>query len=132
MAQQNNRPRVQLSYNVGGSALDAAPYSLTGRPTTKPDYLQQRIQASVGGPLKIPKVFDAGPRTTFFVNYSGTSTTCSTATDILMPRRGRHRLIRRRSSILDRPAEERIASARRCRRCSTCAEPARRATELHY
>jgi hypothetical protein len=71
MAQQNNRPRVQLSYNLGGSALDASPYALTGRPTTKPDYLQQRIQASVGGPLKIPKVFDAGPRTTFFVNYSG-------------------------------------------------------------
>ncbi|MGE5358359.1 MAG: hypothetical protein ACM3NQ_05025, partial [Bacteroidales bacterium] len=40
-------------------------------PTTKPDYLQQRISASIGGPLKIPKLFDAGPRTTFFFNYAG-------------------------------------------------------------
>ena len=71
LAEQNNRPRVQVSYNLGGSALDARPYSLTGQPTTKPEYLQQRIQASVGGPLKIPKVLDAGPRTTFFLNYSG-------------------------------------------------------------
>jgi trimeric autotransporter adhesin len=69
--QMNNRPRGQFSYTLAGSPLDAAPYSLTGNPTTKPEYLQQRFAASIGGPLKIPKVFDAGPRTTFFLNYSG-------------------------------------------------------------
>jgi trimeric autotransporter adhesin len=70
-AQMANRPRGQASYTLGGSPFDASPYSLTGTPTTKPDYLQQRISASIGGPLKIPKLFDAGPRTTFFLNYAG-------------------------------------------------------------
>jgi trimeric autotransporter adhesin len=69
--QMNNRPRGQLSYTLSGSPLDARPYSLTGQPTTKPQYFQHRIAASVGGPLKIPKVFDAGTKTTFFLNYTG-------------------------------------------------------------
>jgi trimeric autotransporter adhesin len=69
--QMNNRPRGQLSYTFAGSPLDARPYSLTGQPTSKPQYFQHRVAASLGGPLKIPKVFDAGPRTTFFLNYTG-------------------------------------------------------------
>ena len=65
------RPTGQFSYTVGGSPLDSRPYSLTGQPTEKPDYMQHRISASFGGQLKIPKVFDAGPRTSFFFNYNG-------------------------------------------------------------
>ncbi len=61
----------QLSYTLGGSPLDAAPYSLNGQPTTKPSYLQQRIAASVGGQFKIPHLFDLGSRTWFFLNYTG-------------------------------------------------------------
>ena len=72
---QNDRPHGQLSYTLGGSALDAAPYSLTGQPVSKPDYWQQRVAASIGGRLKIPGLFDAGPRTTFFLNYSGNHST---------------------------------------------------------
>ena len=61
----------QVSYQVGGSPLDAAPYSLTGKPNPKESYLQQRITASVGGQFKIPHLFDLGPRTSFFLNYTG-------------------------------------------------------------
>ncbi len=61
----------QVSYQVGGSPFDAAPYSLNGKPTNKPNTLQQRITASVGGQFKIPHLFDLGPRTSFFLNYSG-------------------------------------------------------------
>ena len=63
----------QLSYTLGGSPLDAAPYSLTGQPVNKPSYLQQRITAAVGGQFKIPHLFDLGPRTSFFLNYNGQS-----------------------------------------------------------
>ena len=36
----------------------------------KPDYFQQRLGASLGGPLVIPKIVNS-PRTFFFVNYTG-------------------------------------------------------------
>jgi len=68
---RQNRTRGQATYNLSGSPLDAAPYPLGGRTQQKPDYLQQRIGANLGGPLKIPGLFDLGPRTNFFLNYSG-------------------------------------------------------------
>ena len=68
---QQDRPRGGASYQLGGSPLDAAPYSLTGNPVTKPDYLQQRFTGSIGGQFKIPKLFDLGSRTSYFLNYSG-------------------------------------------------------------
>jgi hypothetical protein len=43
---------------------------LNGQPTPKPDYLQQRLTATIGGPLTIPKIVDS-PRTFFFANYNG-------------------------------------------------------------
>jgi hypothetical protein len=61
----------QASYQVGGSPLDASPYSLTGQPTDKPSYLQQRFTVAVGGQFKIPHLFDLGPKTSFFLNYNG-------------------------------------------------------------
>ena len=57
---RQDRPRGGASYQVGGSPLDAAPYSLTGNPVTKPNYLQQRFTGSIGGQFKIPKLFDLG------------------------------------------------------------------------
>jgi hypothetical protein len=65
-----NRLRGSVFETIGGSALDAQPYSLTGQPASKPGYLSQRFGASLGGPLNIPKLLD-GARTTFFLNYSG-------------------------------------------------------------
>ena len=42
---------------------------LPGRPS--PNYLQQRFTGSIGGQFKIPKLFDLGTRTSYFLNYSG-------------------------------------------------------------
>lgn len=61
-------------YNMGNAALDAAPYSLSG-PAEKPDYSSNRFGATVGGPLRIPKLFDAGKNTFFFLNIFGTRAT---------------------------------------------------------
>jgi len=44
---------------------------LTGSPTNKPAYLQQRFGASIGGPLNIPKIYHGGSKTFFFANYNG-------------------------------------------------------------
>jgi hypothetical protein len=66
-----NRPHGSAYYSVGDDALNASPYSLTGQPTTKPGYLQQRFGASLGGPLNIPKIYHGGTKTFFFVNYNG-------------------------------------------------------------
>jgi hypothetical protein len=72
---RQDRPRGGASYQIGGSPLDAAPYSLTGNPVTQPNYLQQRFTGSIGGQFKIPKLFDLGPRTSYFLNYSGNRST---------------------------------------------------------
>src|SRR5499426_3891870 len=37
------RPRGNLSYTLSDSALDATPYSLTGQPGSKPEYMQNRF-----------------------------------------------------------------------------------------
>ncbi len=68
---RNEQIRGQFSATLAGSALDAAPFSLTGAPTEKPEYFQQRYTLTLGGPVKIPAVNKGTSRTTFFVNYNG-------------------------------------------------------------
>src|SRR5499426_815139 len=63
------RPRGNLSYTLSDSALDAAPYSLTGQPSSKPEYIQNRFSASVGGPLVIPKLLKS-TTTNYTVTYN--------------------------------------------------------------
>ena len=58
------------NYNFGGSALDASPYPLRANSQTDPTYARNQFGATIGGPLRIPGVYD-GARTTFFVNYAG-------------------------------------------------------------
>ena len=65
-----NRPHGTVYYNVGDAALNAAPYALNG-PTDKPGYIQHRFGAAMGGPFSIPKVFNGGSKTFFFLNYNG-------------------------------------------------------------
>ena len=67
---RGNQLRGSFDQSFDTSALDAAPFPLNGQATTKPDYLQQRFGATIGGPLVIPKVINS-PRTFFFVNYTG-------------------------------------------------------------
>ncbi|MBV9183351.1 MAG: carboxypeptidase regulatory-like domain-containing protein, partial [Acidobacteria bacterium] len=66
-----NHPHGSIYYGVGDSALNAAPYSLTGSPVIKPGYLQNNFGGSVGGPLNIPHVYNGGIKTFYFVNYNG-------------------------------------------------------------
>ncbi len=67
---RGNQIRGTFFQGVDSSILDAAPFALNGQPTPKPDYLQQRFGATIGGPLVIPKMINS-PRTFFFVNYTG-------------------------------------------------------------
>ena len=64
------RPHGQIYYNASNAVLDAAPYSLSG-PAEKPAYGSNKIGAMLGGPLKIPHVYDDGGKTFVFLNYSG-------------------------------------------------------------
>lgn len=65
------RIRVQANYNLSGSMLDAEPYSLTGQAQDRPPYSQHRFGATVGGPVRVPGVFDLGSQTTFNLSYNG-------------------------------------------------------------
>jgi trimeric autotransporter adhesin len=65
------RMQGNTTYNLGGSMFDASPYPLNGRVREEPDYLQQRYGASAGGPLTIPRFYNGGTRTSFFLNYAG-------------------------------------------------------------
>ena len=66
-----NRPHGSLYYSGGNSALDAAPFSLTGQPATKAGYVQNSFGGSIGGPLNIPHIYQGGTKTFYFVNYNG-------------------------------------------------------------
>jgi trimeric autotransporter adhesin len=66
-----NHPHGSIYYGVGGSALNAAPYSLTGEPIVNPSYLQNSFGGSVGGPLNIPHIYEGGSKTFYFVNFNG-------------------------------------------------------------
>ena len=66
-----NRPHGTLFYDLGDAALDAAPYSLTGAPVSKPGYVQHRFGGGLGGPLVIPKIYNGGNKTFFFASYTG-------------------------------------------------------------
>ncbi len=70
----NRRSRSPYNGNLflglNNSALNAAPFSLTGQAAQKPSYAQSRFGLSFGGPLSIPKLF-AWPRASFSVNYGG-------------------------------------------------------------
>jgi hypothetical protein len=63
-----------VNYNVSGSPLDARPFSLNGKPTEKAEYFQHRYGATLGGPVKIPGLYDGSSRTSFALTYSGTHT----------------------------------------------------------
>jgi hypothetical protein len=66
-----NQVRGSVFQSFDTSALDAGPVALNGSQSVKPQYLQQRFGATLGGPLAIPHVFNAGTRTFFFLNYTG-------------------------------------------------------------
>jgi hypothetical protein len=66
-----NRVQVSANYGLGSSAFDSAPYALRADTESKRDYLQQTFSTTIGGPLKIPHLYDGTRRTTFNFSYSG-------------------------------------------------------------
>jgi hypothetical protein len=70
LRQQVTRIRVSFYERYGNSALDARPYSLTDPNAAKIPTWRERFGANVGGPLRIPHVYDGREKTFFFVNYN--------------------------------------------------------------
>jgi hypothetical protein len=67
---RGNQIRGSVYQSMDSSILDTAPFALNGQSIVKPDYFQQRLGATLGGPLVIPHLVNS-PRTFFFVNYTG-------------------------------------------------------------
>ena len=85
----NHRPGQKGQYNGGlgliadTSALDARPYSLTGQQTPKDFYNRITGMATLGGPLRIPRLMPVGPN--FFVGYQWTRSTVAANQTGLVP-----------------------------------------------
>lgn len=69
LRQQVNRIRVGFHGRYGNSALDARPYSLTEANPAKIASWRSRFGVNVGGPLRLPRIYDGREKTFFFVNY---------------------------------------------------------------
>ncbi|MBZ5701857.1 MAG: TonB-dependent receptor [Acidobacteriia bacterium] len=67
----SNQPHGTLFFSGGNSLFDARPYSLTGLQTPKAAYDTMRFGAFVGGPLKIPKIYDGSKKNFFFLGWTG-------------------------------------------------------------
>ncbi len=67
--QQVNRMRFTFYNRLDDSAFDARPYAITGQPSPKLGHYDDRFGANLGGPLRIPHIYDGSDKTYFFVNY---------------------------------------------------------------
>lgn len=65
-----NRLQASAAYSLGGSMFDASPYALRGEVAEDRQYLQQNASTTVGGPLRIPGVYNGTNRTTFNFSYT--------------------------------------------------------------
>ncbi|MGH9398219.1 MAG: carboxypeptidase-like regulatory domain-containing protein [Terriglobia bacterium] len=85
----NNRSGANGLYRFGigaildNSALDAAPYSLSGQRTSKPVYNRITGIATFGGPLRIPHLLQHGPAV--FADYEWTRNLIDTTQSALTP-----------------------------------------------
>ncbi len=64
-----NRIRFSFYDHYENSAFDARPYSITGNEVPKPSHYDERFGGNLGGPLKIPHIYNGTDKTYFFVNY---------------------------------------------------------------
>lgn len=67
-----NQPHGTLFFTDSNATFDARPYSLTGQELPKADYNNMRFGAFLGGPLKIPKIYDGSKKNFFFAGWTGT------------------------------------------------------------
>ena len=69
MRQHVNRVHYRFYDTYGNSGLNARPYSLTEANPAKIASWNERFGGNVGGPLKIPHLYNGTEKTFFFVNY---------------------------------------------------------------
>jgi hypothetical protein len=67
-----NQIRVQAFFTARNSVFDARPFSLNGQVQAKSSYANNRYGLNIGGPVIIPKLFDASKILNFTINYNGT------------------------------------------------------------
>ena len=67
-----NQPHGFLYFQDDNAGLDARPYSLLGEPAAKASYNQIRFGSMVGGPLKVPGLFNWSKTTFFAAGWNGT------------------------------------------------------------
>jgi hypothetical protein len=72
-----------IGFTMDHSLFDAAPYSLTGQVTPKPEFYRMQGLASFGGPLRIPKLLRNGPQV--FINYQWMRNRTANTSSVLMP-----------------------------------------------
>ena len=69
LRQQVNRIRFGFYDRFDNSVWDAKPYSISGAESPKIAHYDERAGANIGGPLKIPHIYDGSDKTYFFVNF---------------------------------------------------------------
>jgi hypothetical protein len=67
--QAANRIRFTLYDRYSNAAFDAKPYSITGDRFPKLQTFDERLGGNLGGPLKIPHIYDGADHTFVFVNF---------------------------------------------------------------
>ncbi len=67
--QSVNRMRFGFTDKYENSIWDAKPYSITGAPAPKISHYNEVVGANVGGPLKIPHIYNGADKTFFFITY---------------------------------------------------------------
>ncbi|MGA9885203.1 MAG: carboxypeptidase-like regulatory domain-containing protein [Candidatus Acidiferrales bacterium] len=67
--QQVNRMRFTFYDSLDDSAFDARPYAITGQQSPKLSHYNDRFGLNLGGPLKIPHIYNGSDKTYFFANY---------------------------------------------------------------
>ena len=71
MRQRINRMHYSIYDNFGDSALNARPYSLYQANPPKISGWSEQAGFNIGGPLKIPHVYDGSDKTFFYINFGG-------------------------------------------------------------
>jgi Carboxypeptidase regulatory-like domain len=65
-----NRIRGNIFDSYTNSAFDARPYPLNTPSQPQSPFYQELFGVSLGGPLNIPKIYDGGNKTSFFMNFN--------------------------------------------------------------
>jgi trimeric autotransporter adhesin len=71
MRQRANQVHFSLYDQYSNSVFNARPYSLNEANPLKIPTWNDRVGGNVGGPLRIPHIYDGSDRTFFFINFDG-------------------------------------------------------------